>query len=107
MDEMATRLAVIADRFCAQSPDFAAEIEASLDDRAWPELRQHSHKLLGRAAMLGFRDIGAAAGAVEAAIDAGATEAEIFHATGELLQSLHMLRSAKEAAFGIQPTLNS
>lgn len=94
MNEIDTRLAAIAERFVAQAPEIAEGLKTSLQGASWKELSRQSHSLAGRAGMFGFTTIGAAAGAVEQAIESGADTLEITQMTERLLHLLTQLKPA-------------
>jgi PAS domain S-box-containing protein len=82
------RFAPLVARYVGSFPEFAARLRSSLRAGALDEVRTHAHRLRGTAANYGFPEISLAAGAVEDALRAQRSPAEIHVALDELVRLL-------------------
>ena len=67
------KFAILRRRFCARTAGQAKELRASIDrgDLRAPEIERLAHAIAGIGAMLGFREVAAAASAVDDQYAAG------------------------------------
>ena len=77
MTDIEQRLAVIAQRFVAQSADTARLLESQLEASDHEQLARSCHSLAGRSAMFGFGEIASVASHAEQLLERGGETEEI------------------------------
>lgn len=88
MSDFDTKLAALQARFRMRAGDEAVRLTGALATGDRAELLRVSHAIAGSAGMFDFPDLGEAAMAVEAAIDAQASEEELATPAGKLINEL-------------------
>lgn len=88
------RIAGLRERFASRAgADRAALLDARLrGDRE--ELRERAHRLAGSSATFGYPEVGTAAFALQAAVDAGVSETELLSAAQHLADQLGAIADA-------------
>lgn len=90
MNEFERKIAELSARFAAKAGEQCASLAAAQARGDLTDLRDQAHKLAGIAGMLGQAEIGAAAFALESALEAGTRYEEQFAQLQTLLTALEI-----------------